>query len=257
MKRVLVTGASSGIGHAFCKQLAALGYNVTGVARREDRLQALVDELPGDEHRYLVADLARAEDVQSVADEVSGTRYHLLINNAGYSVLAPFYESEQETQQNILAVNCAALTTLAHAFLRQSERGDALINVASVVAYLPTPSQPMYSASKSFIAALSECLWHEHRDRGVYVMGLCPGLTATEFVSNATGGESDEQGMPAALIQTADAVVVEALAALEKRKKSIVVTGRINRLMLLLPRMLSRHRLLKVLGVVADPENAL
>ena len=160
-------------------------------------------------------------------------------------------------QQQILEVNCGAVVSLSHAFLRQAEAGDALVNLASVVAYLPTPAQPMYSASKAFIAAFSECLWEEQRHRDVYVMGLCPGLTETEFIQVATGGEADGGNLPGALTQTTGQVLDEAMQALEQRKRAIVITGRPNRLMGLLPRFISRHRLIKLLAVMGDPERAL
>lgn len=256
-KRALVTGASSGIGREFAMQLAALGYSVTGVARREDRLKALVAELGDNDHSYIVADLGAQEGVQTVMQALQTQRLNLLINNAGLSVFEPFFESELRAQHNILAVNCESLMMLAHTFLRQSQPGDALINLSSIVAFLPTPAQPMYSASKAFIASFSECLWEEHRKRDVYVMGLCPGITQTEFIDNATGGESDGQTLPQTMIQTTEEVVTEALQALSARKKAIIVTGWINRLMMLFPRLLTRHRLLKVLAVIGDPDNAL
>ncbi|MGI9287458.1 MAG: SDR family NAD(P)-dependent oxidoreductase [Pseudomonadales bacterium] len=257
IKRALVTGASSGIGREFAVQLASQGYAVTAIARREDNLRELVAELSGEQHQFQVADLSRAECVQSVVDTLSDEHFHLLVNNAGYSALEPFYESELALQQNILNVNCGAVVTLAHAFLKQAQRGDALINLGSVVSYLPTPAQPMYSASKAFVTAFSECLWDEHRERGIYVMGLCPGVTQTEFISTATGGEADGQTLPKVMIQSTGDVVAEALAALSKRKQAIVVTGWINRMMMLLPRMLTRHRLIKVLAVIGDPDRAL
>ncbi len=147
--------------------------------------------------------------------------------------------------------------TLAHTFLQKSRKGDALVNLGSIVSFLPTPVQPMYSASKAFIAAFSECLWVEHRERGVYVMGLCPGVTQTEFISGATGGDADGQTLPDIFVQTTEQVVLTALAALDKRKKAIVVTGWINKLMMLMPRFMTRHRLIKTLAVIGDPDNAL
>ena len=256
-KRALVTGASSGIGREFATQLAAKGYAVTVVARREDRLRELIATLPGTGHSVLAADLSSPQGLDALLDLIRSERTHLLVNNAGYSVLEPFYQSELSKQQNILDVNCRAVVTLAHAFLQQAQQGDALINVASIVSFLPTPAQPMYSASKAFLAAFSECLWTEQKERGVYVMGLCPGVTRTEFIHTATGGESDGDTLPAAFIQTTEQVVNEALVALAKRRKAIVVTGRLNRLMMLMPRFLSRHRLIKVLAVMGDPERAL
>ncbi len=98
----------------------------------------------------------------------------------------------------------------------------------------------------------------EQRKRGVYVMALCPGVTRTEFISTATGGESDGESLPPVLVQTADEVVAEAMAALAKRKKPMIVTGLPNRLMVaLMPRVLTRFALLKTMAVVGDPERAL
>jgi len=256
-QHALVTGASSGIGWEFAKQLAANGYRVTCVARRKEKLRQLVDELSGDGHCLIVADLATTEGLAQVSKAFTEQHFNLLVNNAGYSVIEPFYQSDLATQNKIFAVNCSAVVTLAHAFLQQAHSGDALINVASVVAYLPTPAQPMYSASKAFIAALSECLWDEQRARGVFVMGLCPGVTTSEFISTATGGESNGENLPSVLVQTSEQVVTQALQALSQRKKAIVVTGWINRLMLLMPRLLSRHRLIKALSIIGDPEHAL
>ena len=257
-KRAIVTGASSGIGREFSIQLANRGYHITAVARRESHLQELMDELTGEGHSYLVADLSLATGVSKVAESVSADHCHLLVNNAGYSDFQPFHSAPLQLQQDMLSVNCGAVVTLAHHFLNQADEGDALINLSSIVAVLPTPTQPIYSASKAFIASFSECLWEEHRTRGVYVMGLCPGITETGFISAATGGEADGQTLPAALTQTSGAVVKEALVALNRRKKPIVVTGWLNRAMFaLMPRVMSRFTLLKTLAVMGDPERAL
>ena len=260
-RRALITGASSGIGRQFALALARQGYAVLAAARREDKLRELIAELPsvegGAAHAHLVADLASPQGIAAAADALNREHYDLLVNNAGLSFFESFYESDLARQREIMSVNCQAVMELAHAFLRQSRAGDALINVSSVVDYLPTPAQPMYSASKSFIASLSECLWDEHRARGVYVMGLCPGITATEFIAKASGGEADGSSLPAAMTQSAAEVVDEALAALKARKKAIVITGRGNRLMAQLPRLLSRHRLIKIMSVLGDPTRAL
>jgi len=257
-KRALITGASSGIGEAFAHQLAERGYAITVVARREERLKELIATLPGSGHQVVAADLGSEAGIATVEQAIAAERYHLVVNNAGFSVLKPFGESTLEEQRAILDVNCTAVVCISHRFLAQAESGDALINVASVVATLPTPAQPMYSGSKAFLASFSECLWEEQRERGVYVMALCPGVTRTEFISTATGGEADGDTIPDALVQTSDEVVQEALRALDQRKKPWVVTGGVNRFMAaVFPRVLSRHRLLKVLAVMGDPERAL
>ena len=215
-------------------------------------------ELPGRGHTYVVADLSRKTGVSAVADSIMETRCNLLVNNAGIGKLEPFYVSKLSTQQGMLDLNCGAVLALSHCFLNQAQDGDALINVSSVVSVLPTPAQPVYSASKAFITSFSECLWEEQRHRGIYVMGLCPGITETEFIRAATDGESDGQNLPAALSQTSDEVVGEALVALDKRREPIVVTGRANRVMFsLMPRMMSRFRLLKTMAVMGDPEKVL
>ena len=257
MKKALVTGASSGIGREFAFQLARAGYRILAVARREERLQELLAELPGEQHGYCVADLSSQAGRDRVLEAISEEHLDLLVNNAGLSVLEPFYESSLQRQRDILAVDCQAVVELSHGFLAQSQAGDALINLGSIVSYLPTPAQPIYSGSKAFVAAFSECLWEEQRERGVYVMALCPGMTATEFVSEATGGAADGSELPGSMVQTSEEVVAEGMRALAKRHKAIVVTGRVNRLMLLLPRFLTRHRLIKVLAVMGDPDRAM
>lgn len=257
-QRTVVTGASSGIGRDFALQLAERGYRVTAVARREAQLQSLVAEMPGRGHDYVVADLTRKTGVAAVTENMGESHCHLLINNAGFGKLEPFYESKLAAQQDMLSLNCGAVMALSHSFLNQAADGDALINVSSVVSVLPTPSQPVYSASKAFVTSFSECLWEEQRDRGVYVMALCPGITATEFIQTATDGESDGQNLPAALSQTGAEVVSEALVALDKRREPIVVTGRANRVMTsLLPRMMTRFRLLRTMAVMGDPDKVL
>jgi len=252
-----VTGASSGIGRDFAIALAREGYEVIAVARREDRLRALVEGLDGSGHRYVCADLATAEGLHRVCETVETQRVQLLVNNAGYSMLRPFQGSSLADQQRILDVNCRAVLTIAHAYLDRAQPGDALVNVGSVVGFLPTPAQAVYSASKAFVTSLSECLWEEQRHRDVYVMALCPGITSTEFIYTATDGKADGRNLPRLLVQTGEEVVAEALRALRRRKKAVIVTGRVNRAMLQIPRFLSRHALLKLLAVAGSPERAL
>lgn len=258
MPRALVTGASAGLGAEFARQLAARGYVITLVARREDRLRELLGRLAGSGHDFIAADLGNVEECEQVARRLTVDSYDLLINNAGYSIFEPFHSAPWVRQRAMLAVNCEALLHLAHSFLSGARPGDALINLASVVAFLPTPAQPVYSASKAFVASLSECLWQEQRQRGVYVMGLCPGVTRTEFIATASGGEADEEALPSLMLQDAEEVVADALRALDERKRPLVVTGWANRMMLaLLPRVLSRFRLLRLLARAGDPSRAL
>ncbi|MFD9369330.1 SDR family NAD(P)-dependent oxidoreductase [Streptomyces sp. NPDC060020] len=240
----LITGATEGIGRAFARALAAEGRTVTAVARTERHLAALMTELgpggPDGEHDYLVADLATPEGVRTVADALAAAPYELLINNAGLAAPGPFAETPLDQALPALRLNCEAVVTLAHAFLATAGPGAALINVASTLAFAPRPGQAVYSATKAFVASFSEALWYEQRPRGIYVMALCPGPTATR-----PGLHADT---PAALVQPPEAVVATALAALRRRRRPTIVPGRANTLFAAATRILPRPTTLTLLA---------
>ncbi|MCY0937643.1 SDR family NAD(P)-dependent oxidoreductase [Streptomyces sp. H34-S4] len=147
-----------------------------------------------------------------------------------------------------------AVVVLAHAFLSGARRGDALINVSSTLAHAPAPGLAVYSAGKAFVTVLSEALWYEQRPFGVHVMTLCPGPTSTESLPlslsqpEAEAGSPRHQDAPAALVQSARAVVRTALRALDRRAGPTVVPGRANSLFVLAARMLPRRTLLAMLS---------
>ncbi|WP_194819972.1 SDR family oxidoreductase [Nocardia sp. XZ_19_385] len=230
-RRALVTGASTGIGHAFARRLAQAGYRVTAVARSEHRLRDLVGEL-GPDHHFLIADLTTEQGLRRVVDHLADQPVDLLVNNAGTAYHGPFTRTLPGDAATTIRLNCEAMTVLAHAFLTHAEPGGALINVSSTLAFAPTPDLAVYSASKAFAAALSVALWHEHKDRGIYVMGLCPGPTATESAAES------HTGVPKALIQTPEELVAHAMKALTRRKRPIVVPGSANTLFALVARVL-------------------
>src|SRR5512135_1795775 len=188
-KTAMVTGASSGIGAVFARELAREGYAVTCVARSRDKLQSLVKQL-GEYHRVLVADLSDGRQLQTVATDLENNRYSLLVNNAGYGLYGRFDEIPVEQHENVMAVNMNALVRLSHAFLKNAQAGDALVNVSSVVSRLPYPGGAIYSGTKGFVSNFTESLWYEYRDRGVYVMALLPGVTETNFHAVATHGRT-------------------------------------------------------------------
>jgi short-subunit dehydrogenase len=140
-KTALVTGASSGIGAVFSRELAREGYTVTCVARSRDKLESLVKEL-GSGHRVLVADLADRNQLQRVAADVESTGYSLLVNNAGYGLYGRFEEIPLDRQEHLMTVNMNALVRLSHAFLKKAGSGDALINVSSALSLLTTRAGP-------------------------------------------------------------------------------------------------------------------
>lgn len=244
-KRALVTGASEGIGRAFARRLASDGWQLTVVARNENRLTELVRGLSGSGHVVCPADLSTPGGVAAVVAEMKTNACKLLVNNAGYSVYGNFADAPLEDLQKMVRVNCDALVSLSHAFLGTATSGDALIHVASTVSFLPMPGNGLYSATKAFVTAFSETLWFELKSRNVYVMNLCPGITATEFHRRA-GGKDEE--LPKPLVQTPDQVVNVALRALHRRSSPTVVCGTLNRLMAFLTRLMSRKTVIRMMG---------
>lgn len=237
--RALVTGAGAGIGRAFATALAAAGYAVTAVARREDRLVELVAEL-GPGHDFLAADLSTSDGMRAVAERLGQQPYTLLVNNAGAAVHGDFAATPLDAALTVLDLNCRAVVTLAHAFLATAEPGAALVNVSSTLGHTPKPGLGVYSASKAFVTSFSETLWHEQKARGIHVMALCPGVTATE------SQRADD--VPSWLVQSPQEVVARALAAVAARKGPTVMSGRRNALLTTVTRLLPRGAALSLLG---------
>lgn len=152
----------------------------------------------------------RQNHVSRVADQLSATKYDLLVNNAGYGLFGRFPDQPLEKHLTLMRVNMNALVTLAHVFLAHAKPGDALVNVSSGLTFSPMPAAGVYTATKAFVTVLSECLWYEQKARDVYVLGLHPGPTTTEFQRRSG---SDQLTPPKLLVQTADEVVGQAMAA--------------------------------------------
>lgn len=216
--RALVTGASSGIGEAFARALAARGSDLVVVARRRERLDALASELSGHHAAnvdVVVADLTDEADVARVEALLRETELDLLVNNAGIGSEGPFHESDPGVQRAMLRLNVEAVLRLSQAALPgMVERGrGAVINVSSGMAFLPAPDYATYAASKAFVNSFSEALSEELRDTGVRVQALCPGLIRTEFQEQAG---VDASRFPDFVWMEPDDVARESLEALER-----------------------------------------
>ncbi len=245
-KTALVTGASSGIGAVFARELAQAGYAVTCVARSQDKLQSLVREL-GQGHRVLVADLADRDQLGRVVQDVKNSGYSLLVNNAGYGIYGRFEELPVDQQEHLMTVNMNALVRLSHAFLKQAGSGDALINVSSVLSLLTYPGGAVYAGSKAFVTNFTESLWYEYKDRGVYVMALLPGVTDTNFLAVATGNRT--LAGPGSMSYPPEIVVKKALAALRARKAPSTISGPLYRFLTFLStRLMSRKMMIAIMG---------
>ncbi|MEV6879327.1 SDR family NAD(P)-dependent oxidoreductase [Amycolatopsis sp. NPDC051128] len=237
--KALVTGASAGIGRAFATALAATGYSVTAVARREDRLDDLMTTL-GPGHDRLTADLATPEGLRVTAARLAGEPYTLLVNNAGAAVHGDFAATSLQDALAVVDLNCRAIVTLAHAFLARAQPGSALVNVSSTLGFTPKPGLGVYSATKAFVTSFSETLWHEQKARGVHVLALCPGVTATE--------SQHAEDVPSWLVQTPEEVADRALRAVNGRQGPIVVSGRRNAVLATITGLLPRRTAVSLLG---------
>lgn len=186
----LVTGASSGIGYSFAKQLAARGLGLVLVARREEPMRALAEQLQrehGVEVLVLPCDLSRPAAAEQVLQATAELDIGLLISNAGFGFKGPYGEGDPATMSDMLMVNCQAPMLLARGFVsRLQQRGSrgqykgGLILTSSVEGLIGCPYSTAYAASKAFVKALGEGLWGELQPQGIDVLTLCPGATDTE-----------------------------------------------------------------------------
>jgi uncharacterized protein len=217
----LITGASSGIGEQFARQLSGRGYELVLVARREDRLKKLAEELPTKAH-VIACDLSKdAGDLKRKVDKL-GVDVDLLVNNAGFGVRDRFLSVPAERQADIVKVNCEAVVILTHAFLRPMvERGrGGVITVASTAGMQPLPYEAVYGASKAFALNFTEALHAELKSTGVKMLAVNPGPVPTEWQQVAGYEESGAEMMPGQI--EADQVVREALRSYEKGKRSMI-----------------------------------
>ncbi len=231
-KTALITGASSGIGAVFARELAAQGANLILVARSEGKLRDLANTLTSQysiRAEVIAADLSRPDAGQELfaATQRLGLPVDILINNAGFGTHGHFDSIDAEREQQEIMLNVAAVVDLTHRFLpAMVARGNgSIINVASVAAFQPVAYMAVYGASKAFVLSFSEALWAEYRGKGVRVLALCPGATSTDFF-NVVGTEDAALGTK----ETPEKVVRVALRALEQGRPS-VISGRQNAFM--------------------------
>ncbi len=243
----LITGASSGIGEALARKLAARGMHLVLVARRKDRLDALAAELERT-HTVLVEvielDLARRDFYPEIDRVTRELDVGLVINNAGYGDKGDLIDSDLARQLHILDVNCAATLILSHAFGKKlAARGrGGLVITSSTAAFQGLPFGAHYAATKGYGLQLAEGLDFELRSKGVDVMALCPGPTDTDG-PRRTG--VDPSKVPVKMM-TADEVADAALAGLGK--KAVVIPGLTNQVAYLGVRLAPRRLAATIAG---------
>lgn len=249
MNTTIITGASSGIGAAFARKLAKRGRNLLLVARSEDKLIALCNEVgrvSGIRAQYVVMDLTEADAPARLVAETQKRELQIdmLVNNAGFGSMGDFGRLDLATELEIIDLNVRSLVELTHRFLvpMRENRQGTIINVASTAAFQAVPFMATYAATKAFVLSFSEALAEENRPHGVHVMALCPGVTDTNFFA-----ASNIERPPMRAVQTPEDVVDAALRGLP-RKRSMVVSGWTNWFMVEAERFVPRGLVTRVAG---------
>ena len=225
MSTALVTGATAGIGLAFCRELAERGHHLVIVARNRARLENVSDELRARHSinvEILAADLSKRAALRRVADRVADRDrpIDLLVNNAGFGMRKSFLKGDVADEEAMFDVLCRAVLVLSHAgALSMKDRGrGAIINVSSVAGFVPVGT---YAAAKAWVTAFTETLAHELAGSGVSATALCPGFTHTELHERAN---LDMSRLPKVMWLEADRLVRDCLDDV-KAGKVISVPG--------------------------------
>ena len=260
-KKVLITGASAGIGYALSKELVKRGSEVIVTARRKDRLETLAQEIEktGGKAHIFVEDLSMPESGKKLYDQIksAGLNIDILINNAGYGRWGELTSHERDDYSKMLQLNVTTLTDLCHLYIPDmiTQGGGGIINVGSMASLSPIPYASVYASSKAYILMFSEAIRYEYQEKGINVMALLPGGTESEFARVAT--EKSEVlskryqkrvGTAAGgTMQTSLEVAIECLDAFEKNKQYLICGSR-NRFLYKLTRIMSRQLVLKMTG---------
>ncbi len=247
----VITGASAGIGTALARVFARHGHELALVARREDRLRALADEIAATgllKPLVIAADLAAPGAAEQIGKALAaqGVEPQFIVNNAGFGLIGFAGARDRDEVLAMIDVNARALTELSLAFIDSLTRHHGgLLNVGSLAGFLPGPGMAVYYATKNYVLSFSEALRSELKSRGVRVTVLCPGPVPTEFAERAgiSGGLS-----PRPLTQSAERVAELGYRGLIRGQRT-VVPGIVNRLVASVAPRVPRRLLL---GLIAS-----
>ena len=250
----LVTGASSGIGADVARSLARRGHGVTLVARRADRLEELADELRSDcgvRVEVLECDLADDRSRERMLGQLAelAVNVEVLVNNAGFGSGGLFHELDPDRELEMVRLNVEAVVALCGRFVPEMVRRGrgALLNVASMAAFQPLPSQATYAATKSFVLSFTDALHAELAGTGVTTTALCPGPVKTEF-PDAAGIAGEAEDVPEMLWAESPDVAESGVRGLERGKRVVVPGGVLNRATALGGQHVPRSLLLRAVG---------
>lgn len=244
-KNVLITGASSGIGKSLATHLAKRGANLILVARSEDKLNNLKQELSFynvDIHIFKT-DLSVPEEVLNFHTQVKslGIKINILINNAGFGMSTNYLSQDYKFYSKMVSVNILAILNLTSLFLPEimTSKGGGVINISSTGAFQPLPYQAVYGGTKAFVLSYTEALYGEYLNKDVHFMALCPGFTETNFKHVSNAPTMDTSSM------SPDRVAQDCLKYFEKQRM-VHIPGKNNYLTSILPRILSRLMTVKI-----------
>jgi short-subunit dehydrogenase len=241
----LITGASAGIGREFARQLAGRARSMILVARREDRLAELRDELQLQHPNLVVqirqvdlADLAQLHELMEWLDR-ERIDVDVVVNNAGLGDSGPFATSDPIRNGQMTLVNVVALTSLTRHVLPQmiAKRRGGILNVSSSAGFLPMPGSAVYAATKAYVTSFSEALRAELHGTGVSICALCPGPVRTEFQQVAKRPDGRPEIGPEFVLVPVEQVVRGAIKGLES-DRPIVIPGFAMKLAMLLARLM-------------------
>lgn len=251
----LVTGSSSGIGAHIARELAARGHGLILVARREDRLKALADELARTHHvrtEVIATDLSDADSRGALPMRIEerGLTVDILVNNAGFTTMGAVQKANRDAELAMVRTNVEAVVDLCTIFVAGmvSRHRGAILNTASTAAFQPLPGQAVYGASKSFVLSYGQALGAELKGTGVTVTTLCPGPVETGFAE--TAGISDEEAaasLPKIMWIRPEKVAQAAFEALAAGR-SVVIPGTANRVGALAGHLVPRSWVLPLLA---------
>ena len=225
MKVTLITGASSGIGEAFARRLAEEGHDLVLVARSEEKLRLLCDELKA-EHgitaHFIAVDLIDFEADERLFKETEkhGLEVDWLINNAGFGSAGDFATLDLERELEMINLNISALVAITHRYLQKmrERKSGTIINVSSAAGFQPIPFMATYAATKAFVSSFSEAIAEENRPYGIQVLALCPGSTKTNFFA----ASNIDRPIQVKGQQTVEEVVETAMKAVGNGRSKVV-----------------------------------
>ena len=247
-KVALITGASAGLGVEFARQLSATGHRLVLVARRQERLDELAQELGNT--RAVALDLSKAGAAAMLMTDLAkaGEDVAVLVNNAGFGLVGRFASLDAARQRAMIDLNIGTLTDLCRAVAPGmiERKSGAILNVASTAAFQAGPGMAVYFATKAYVLSFTEALHEELKPHGIKVSALCPGPTRTEFgdVAGFAGIKAVDR-----IAMNAAPVVKLGLKALD-RNQAVMIAGTLNKVGAASTRFIPRALLRKIAGAI-------